>query len=498
MDGAGPFPEDIRNEVLRSVKPDPDRRKAIERNASDLIDRVKGILLEMSRDDVEALLVGSISKGTMTFDPDLDIFLIFPYDTDVKDLERIGLEVGTSALTSAVKKYTQHPYMTGTFRGMNADIVPCLSIPRGSKVVTAVDRTPYHTEYVNEKLREDQRDEVVLLKSFLKGIGAYGAEDVVGGFSGYLVELMIIRFGSFDRVIDYFSDLEFEHYPPAGFEVIRPAPDIKRSADILKFDSEPFVRETPLDDTRYRKMFGNDVMIFIDPVDPSRNVASPVSSGTLAHVSQMAGSVRETPSRSIFWPFTRRPILPGKEGSSGSYPQGYMLHTIDLPADNPGIVISQLKRSLGRCRDELIRSGFDSVEIGFAILTSTEGSLDPSYLRNRGVYRVGSGDDRIAILLKVEPGQLEDEMIHWGPPIDNPRTKYFRAKWSEHHRIFEKDGRLHVILKREDRDPARILMRIWGEISHGTALRGSFMNPAGEKEIFDTDITPNTVGNGIE
>jgi tRNA nucleotidyltransferase (CCA-adding enzyme) len=243
-------------------------------------------------------------------------------------------------------------------------------------------------------------------------------------------------------------------------------------------------------------MFQNDSLIFIDPVDPSRNVASPVSFATLSHVSRMAKMIEEKTVIDFFWPFSRRPISPGKGDLISSYPGGYIGHRMDLPEGNPGIVISQLRRSIGRCRDELLRSGFESVEIGFRILASSDEKLDPSYLRNRGVYLTETGEDRIEILMKVEPRELGKDMIHWGPPVDNPRNIDFRAKWSDRKEIFERNGRLFVMLERKERDPSRMLMSIWDEISHGAAFKGSFLTPAGEKEIFDTDNTHPPPGKG--
>ena len=50
-------------------------------------------------------------------------------------------------------------------------------------------------------LRPEQHDQVRLLKQFLKGIGVYGADAKVCGFSGYLAELLVLRYGDFDQAI---------------------------------------------------------------------------------------------------------------------------------------------------------------------------------------------------------------------------------------------------------------------------------------------------------
>ena len=57
----------------------------------------------------------------------------------------------------------------------------------------AADKSPFHTEYVTNKLDEEKRDQVRLLKKFLKSLGIYGAEIAKNGFSGYVTEVLILK-----------------------------------------------------------------------------------------------------------------------------------------------------------------------------------------------------------------------------------------------------------------------------------------------------------------
>jgi tRNA nucleotidyltransferase (CCA-adding enzyme) len=50
--------------------------------------------------------------------------------------------------------------------------------------------------------------EVRLLKKFMKGTGVYGAEIKIGGFSGYLCELLILKYRSFAQTIEAFAPLQ--------------------------------------------------------------------------------------------------------------------------------------------------------------------------------------------------------------------------------------------------------------------------------------------------
>ena len=85
--------------------------------------------------------------------------------------------------------------------GFEVDLVPCYALPDASRIRSAVDRTPFHTRFVLSSLDDVKRGQVLLLKQFMKGIGVYGAEAKVQGFSGYLTELLIIKYGDLLNVL---------------------------------------------------------------------------------------------------------------------------------------------------------------------------------------------------------------------------------------------------------------------------------------------------------
>jgi len=87
-------------------------------------------------------------------------------------------------------------------------------------------------------------DDVLLLKQFLKGIGVYGSELRTRGFSGYLVELLIINYGSFENVL--------------------------KTACGWKYG-------TLIDIEDHGTIIHKDPLVMIDPTDPVRNVAAALS-----------------------------------------------------------------------------------------------------------------------------------------------------------------------------------------------------------------------------
>ena len=140
---------------------------------------------------------GSIAKDTwLSENPDIDIFMRLPTSIPRRNLGDIGLKIAKKAAGDAkqLERFAEHPYLEIFLSGYRVDIVPCYDAKPG-EWQSATDRTPYHTDYINTHLSKEKRGEVRLLKRFLQGIGVYGAELKIGGFSGYLCELLIMKFG---------------------------------------------------------------------------------------------------------------------------------------------------------------------------------------------------------------------------------------------------------------------------------------------------------------
>lgn len=190
----------IEKDVLDRIIPSAEEQGRIEAAVTDLMGRVNGIIRDRNL-PIQPILVGSIAKGTHLTDPDIDLFLRFPSDVAKEEIGRIDKAIGREILNNPVERYAQHAYISGKWQGFKTDLVPCYDVPSGRGKISAVDRTPFHTEYIRKHLREKQKNEVRLLKCFSNGIGVYGAEAKIQGFSGYLCELLILKFASFSNLL---------------------------------------------------------------------------------------------------------------------------------------------------------------------------------------------------------------------------------------------------------------------------------------------------------
>ncbi|MEM3675901.1 MAG: CCA tRNA nucleotidyltransferase, partial [Thermoplasmataceae archaeon] len=195
------------NSILSRYTPDQDEQLKLKEIADSIINSIRAYC-KINSIQASPVLVGSVAKGTNLRGADIDIFIVFERIYSENEMERLGLEIGRSVLPGGEEKYAEHPYISGVMGGIKLDIVPCFRIEPNKRIISSVDRTPLHTEYVARNLSDQGRNEVRLLKLFMKHFGIYGSEIKTGGFSGYVCELLVIKFGSFKNVIANIAGLK--------------------------------------------------------------------------------------------------------------------------------------------------------------------------------------------------------------------------------------------------------------------------------------------------
>jgi len=409
----------LEQNIIREISPTPEQERNILETSTLLLETVSATAKQMGI-LVEPILVGSVAKGTFLRDPDIDLFVMFPPGTTREELEKQGLALGMKILKGE-KKYAEHPYVHGEFHGFEAEIVPCFRITDTSQKMSAVDRTPFHTHFIADKLRPQQHNEVRLLKRFLKGIGAYGAEEAVRGFSGYLAELLVIRYGGFHAAAEAAS-----RWP----EFVRLWIDGHGSE--LKGRGEP--------------------MVFIDPVDPTRNVASALSTDRYTLFIHACQRYIESPSRTFFFPNVPKPEplaeLKAELKNRGTELLGLRLKTPEVIAD---IYYSQLRKFERSVRGLCEEHGFHVLHSAFH----------------------EEGRDTL-FLFEFEVFNLPSVRSHRGPPAGNPREKEFAAKW---HSSAQRRSALHIIdgvwavdVEREFKDPPSLIKGCIQTLSLGKHL----------------------------
>jgi len=254
--------DSIEEAVLKAIKPSKEEYEHV----LEVFERIASVVRDVLHRhgvDAEVTLQGSIAHDTwLSGDRDMDIFVLYPESWSTEDLKSKGFKLLVEAaemLGQYELRYAEHPYVRVRVEDVEADIVPAFNLSDPSRVKTAVDRTPFHTRYVREKLTPEMRDQVRLLKKFMKGIGVYGAEVKTRGFSGYAAEVLIAVYGSMRRVIE----------------------GARRWSAPVYIDTLGIGLDNPFWKA-FKRKYPDSVMYTPDPVDPMRNVTANVSLRSLA------------------------------------------------------------------------------------------------------------------------------------------------------------------------------------------------------------------------
>ena len=423
--------------ILNQIRPKSSEKKEIQSLYHHLIEIINETALE-NNINAQAVLVGSVAKGTwISGKADIDIFIKFTPNTSEDDLKKKGLFLGKQCIKimdgKAELRYASHPYVTGIIENYNVDFVPCYDIQDIKKMKSAVDRTIAHTDYVIKTLKSEQADEVLLLKSFMKSIGTYGSEFKVGGFAGYLCELLIINYGTF---LDVLENTSVEWKP--GYQI-----------DLLKHGTT----------SRY-----SEPLVVVDPVDKNRNVAASLTLQKMSEFVTASRNFLNNPSPSYF--SQKEPDVDLKdiiEEFTERNTKCILLSfkTPNIPAD---ALYPQIKKTEKSIVHMVERNGF--------ITFNSDSWTDEKNI--------------ILILLEFETWKLPLIKKHQGPPIwSKNHEKKFLEKYDE--KAWLEDDRWVADVEREHTNVENLIKTALnrdkiGLIKFGKHIKGKLLD---EYELYD-------------
>ena len=259
--------EAILERVAERVTPAADERERLTAAVEELTDRAEAAIDD--RDiDADVLQVGSTARGTwLAGERDIDLFVRFSPELPRADLERLGLQIGHAVLPEGHEEYAEHPYVNGEYDSFAVDLVPCYRVDSAREIRSAVDRTPFHTRYLEARLDDDLARDVRCCKQFCTAIGTYGSDLRTEGLSGYLVELLVLEYGGFEPLCRAVVDWE----PPVTLD-----PEGHAECDFA------------------------DPLTVVDPTDPERNVASVLSAENVARLQHYARDLLADPREELF------------------------------------------------------------------------------------------------------------------------------------------------------------------------------------------------------
>jgi tRNA nucleotidyltransferase (CCA-adding enzyme) len=231
------------------------------------------------------------------------------------------------------------------------------------------------------------------------GIGVYGAEIKVGGFSGYLCELMVMKFGSFAETVEAFARYN--------------------QRIVVDIEGVYSGREREL------CLLFDESLVIVDPVDKGRNVASAVQSQKLYTFIAASRAFIKKPSELFFYPPKTHASAPNliadRLAGCGS---AYIFLVIGELAAVPDVLWGQLyrtKRSLRKlletCEFNVLKDAVWSNETSLSVFTF---ELDQQVLPNIRKH-MGPQLEREAESDKFLEKYVSDSQVLSGPYIEDGR-----------------------------------------------------------------------------
>ncbi len=394
--------ERLREKVLEQHYPEEEELEETQEKYQEIADFIE------EEFGLETHFAGSSARGTaMKGDRDIDIFVLFPENIKRTELEDRGLDVGKAVFNEFSGdfeiEYAEHPYTKGEINGHEVEIVPCHDVSPDD-IKSAVDRTPHHSRWLKENLTEEQRKDVVVLKVFLRSGCLYGSSLKVRGFSGYLCEVLVNHYGSFEELVESVSQW-------GEREVIDP--------------EDHHGGELP---EELEEKFESDRLVVIDPVDPERNVASVLSMKNYSEFIYRCWQFLENPGINFFE--KQEPDYTEFELKQEMEKRGdFLVIRFETPEDVEDVVYPQMRKTLRRLEDELEKHDFRIFESGF---------------------HAGDEKTRIFFELKRELPEIQEQkgpkVFHGHDHLEQFTSKYENA-YVKGDRLYAKTGREYTDAK---------------------------------------------------
>ena len=388
--------KELLSKVSKELKPN-------EKVSSEIDAVIKNInaLLKKAGVKAECVRGGSTAKGTfLKNDYDVDLFVRFDKKTrgNISDI-----------LEKSLKKEFKLERVHGSrdyFQIHNKllfEIVPVRKISNYKEAKNVTDMSPLHVDYVKKKLQKNQADEIRLAKQFCKAAKVYGAESYIKGFSGHILDLLVIHYRSFEKLV-------------------RAAVDWKPKVVI---DIEKHLKD-PLKELDEAKIYAP--LIIVDPIQPDRNAAAALSKEKFDRFVDSCKKFLLNPNKEFFKvkyiqkEKVARKVLPNEEL--------FFFEITALKGKNDVIgakimkAYEYMKTSLKKYEFEIVKTDWEFKEKGI-----------------------------IYFILKKE--KLSEKMIVRGPPI-NRKDGVQRFK-AVHKKVFEKNKRLFAEEKRKYRTTSELI-----------------------------------------
>jgi len=353
-----------------------------------------------------AVLGGSIAKGTfLKNDYDCDIFVKFNLSYKKKDMSGL-LEKILKIFPRVERIHGSRDYFNFKFNGINFEVVPALDIKKPEQAVNITDCSPLHVKWVRDNLKKNPKlaDEIRLTKAFCKTCNIYGAESYIRGFSGHVLDVLVIYYNGFMPLLK--NALKW------------------KEQEVIDFNN--YYKGHALERLNKSKLSS---LVVIDPIQPERNAAAVLSRENFLLFRKSAADFLKKPSKKFF----EKKEITINELKDKSKHKNLVLLDVKAFDGKEDVVGSKLLKAFDYINKNLVSNGFTVYDKGWK-WDKKEKAL-------------------FWFILKHEI--LPESFKRIGPPIKNKENvKQFMKK---HRKTFTQGRRICAIVKREFRKPENLI-----------------------------------------
>ena len=375
-----------------------------EKEVKKINDVANEIISKIKLKDTATILGGSGAKNTWLSDThDLDIFVKFNYSkyNDKSDkLSNLLHPVLKKKFRQVTRLHGSRDYFQIKYKGYKIELIPILDIRTYAEAKNITDISPLHIDWVGKNIK-GLADDIRKAKLFCMANNFYGAESYIKGFSGYVLEILIIHYGSFLNLLKAASK-----WKP------------KEVIDIYNVHKDPFA------DLNISKI--QSPLILIDPVQPDRNASAALSQEKYQKFRQLAIEYLKHPSDEFFRhkPFTKQSISKKFKAK-----EILMLEAV-LKKDKPDIAGAKVLKAFEHIGKSLLKNEFILVH------------ADIQFIKNKAI-----------MYYAVEKRKLSTHKKHYGPPVDNEKhLAAFKKAW-KNSKIEQEGNKVYVNIKRDYLNP---------------------------------------------
>ena len=381
--------DEILAKSLAKIKP---KDKKTVKEVKEFLEKLN-VAIKKSKVKAVATIGGSMAKDTyLKGDHDCDIFVRFDLSYKDKDISKELSKILKPWKAESVHGSRDYYHIKNE---LNYELVPVLNIKDPKDAANVTDMSPLHVDWV--KKHPGMNDEIRLAKQFCKANGVYGAESYIKGFSGHVLDILVIQYGGFLKLLKASQKWQDK-------EVIDPEKFYKKDA-LQKLNSSK--TDSPI--------------IIIDPVLPSRNAAAALSYEKLEIFKKAAARFLKNPDAAAL-EIKEKTIEDLKKDASGN-----KLIMLDVATEKgkEDVIGARILKAFQQIRNQLKFYDFAVIDAGWKWDKLTKSMF----------WYIVDARDLFPITKWV------------GPPVEETeRVENFKEK---HEKTFIEDGRVCTYMKRK-------------------------------------------------